>query len=198
MIFFFNVRGSRRRASMVSSILRRPFACEILYVILVLITVLIGANLECSRFTIRRKIEGFKPSKMYDKLESHIKSLDYHGSINFWLVEGYSTFTIYSPHWINRLRMNNRVWWLCVLLQLWVVTWPIIWLIEKRYDVVSMVWKPTYGVYQDEANLADFWGPAVKQAVWTRRKSGTLATPDAEWLQGSSWDEMAKGWGENW
>lgn len=141
---------------------------------------------------------------MRNVLSSHIKSLNYLGSTSFWLVKGHNTVTIYSPHWINRLRANNFVWWLFVILQLWIITWPIIWLMEKRYEVARTRWNASldpgsetglikcYAQDRDESALAEFWAPAVMQAAWTRRQGeGSMLTRlDAERLQGLSRDEL--------
>lgn len=141
---------------------------------------------------------------MRNILSSHIKSLNYLGSTSFWLVKGHSTVTIYSPHWINRLRANNFIWWLFVILQLWIITWPIIWFMEKRYEIATTRWSASldpgsetgmircYAQGRDESALAEFWAPAVMQAAWTRRQgeAGMLTRLDAERLQGLSRDEL--------
>lgn len=156
------------------------------------------------RFTVHRELRGFDYNIMRNLLSSHIKSLNYLGSINIWLVQSQRSVTIYSPHWINRLRANKFIWWLCVLLQLWLITWPVIWFLEKRYEIVNTRWNASldpgsesglvkcYAQGRDEAGLAEFWSPSVKQAAWTRRQgeAGMLTKLDAERLQGLSRDEL--------
>ena len=92
------------------------------------------------RFTMTRELQGFDYKPMRNVLASHIRELNYRGSTNFWFKKGYSSVTIYSPHWINQLRINRFVWWICVILQLWIITWPVIWLMEKRYEVARSQW----------------------------------------------------------
>lgn len=156
------------------------------------------------RFTLHRELRGFDNNVMRNVLSSHIKSLNYLGSMNFRLVKGHSTVTIYSPHWINRLRTNTFVWWLVVILQLWIITWPVIWFMEKRYEIARTRWNASldpgsetglikcYARDRDETALAEFWAPAVMQAAWTRRQGeGSMLTRlDAERLQGLSRNEL--------
>ncbi|KAJ6133553.1 hypothetical protein N7471_008768 [Penicillium samsonianum] len=149
-------------------------------------------------FTLHRKVSGFDSNAMRNVLSSHIRELNYRGSINFSLFIAQRSVTIYSPHWINRLRTNRFVWWAVVLLQLWIITWPVIFFMEKRYEVIHTRWNASlipesdsvldkcYAFDRDESSLAEYWAPAVKQAAWTRRQGeGDLLTRmDADRLQG--------------
>ena len=45
-----------------------------------------------------------------------------------------------SDHFINRYRYNVYIWWTCVILQLWIITWPILWLMTRRWEVLSARW----------------------------------------------------------
>jgi hypothetical protein len=135
-------------------------------------------------------------------LTSHIRQLNYRGHIciKTELVRG--SVTIYSPHWTNRLRNNGIVFWTCILTQLWILTWPILWLLERRYEIVSSEWLSStpgtgalpirhYARDRDEASLADYWAPAVKQAAWSRRCNNEMLTPDeAQRLQGLRTEQL--------
>ncbi|KAJ5086737.1 hypothetical protein NUU61_008044 [Penicillium alfredii] len=155
-------------------------------------------------FTLHRHLQGFDYRIMHNVLASHIQSLNYRGSVNFWFSKAHSSVTIYSPHWINRMRTNKFIWWVFVILQLWIVTWPIIWLLEKRYEVAHTQWnaslKPEvdsglvkcYAQGRDESALAEYWTPAVKQAAWSRRRgeAGLLTRLDADRLQGMTTEQL--------
>lgn len=52
---------------------------------------------------------------MANALKKHIKSHDYRDSVQTFMIHANESFTIYSPHWINRLRLNNTVRWMCFL-----------------------------------------------------------------------------------
>ncbi|KAJ5372771.1 hypothetical protein N7517_004777 [Penicillium concentricum] len=155
-------------------------------------------------FTVHREISGFDSNAMRNVLTSHIRELNYRGSINFSLSTAHRSVTIYSPHWINRLRTNRFVWWVVVILQLWIITWPVIFFMEKRYEVVHTRWNASlipesdsplakcYAFGRDESSLAEYWAPAVKQAAWTRRhgEGNLLTRMDADRLQGYSTQQL--------
>ncbi|KAJ5825800.1 hypothetical protein N7474_002938 [Penicillium riverlandense] len=142
-------------------------------------------------FTFIRELNGFDVNPIRSELKSYIRSLNYRGSIKITASIPNEFVTIYSPHWINRLRNNTFVWWLCIILQLWIVTWPAIVLLEKRYQVVQSVWRSSrlvedvttlsrwrkiYAHGRSEAELADFWAAAVTQAAWEQKDSGEILT----------------------
>lgn len=141
---------------------------------------------------------------MADYLKSQIRETNYRGRITADIEIVNGKVTVYSPHWVNKLRNNRMVFWACIILQLWIITWPIIWLLEKRYAVVYSCWysslnaddAPGRRVYArgcDEHTLAEFWAPAVKQAAWTRRKDGeVLLLQDAERLQGLTTEQILR------
>ncbi|KAL8861552.1 MAG: hypothetical protein Q9178_002076 [Gyalolechia marmorata] len=45
-----------------------------------------------------------------------------------------------SDHWINRYRHNKLIWWICVILQLWIITWPLLIFMTKRWEVLTVEW----------------------------------------------------------
>lgn len=167
------------------------------------------------RFTLTRTLHGFDANLMHPCLTSHIRSLNYRGHINISTSLAHSSVTIYSPHWINRLRAKPFVYWIFIILQLWIITWPVIWWLERRYEVVRSTWytshlleDPTartngrrvYARGRDEAGLAEFWAPAVKQAAWRRQQGEEILTEqDAlralvmreDPLLGNGWDRAA-------
>lgn len=72
------------------------------------------------------------------------------------------------------MRANKYIWWIFVVLQLWIITWPIIFFLERRYEVAHIVWHAAldpgtdsglikcYARGRDMGTLAEYWGPAVK------------------------------------
>jgi hypothetical protein len=113
------------------------------------------------------------------------------------------SITVYSPHWINHLRINPFVFWICILTQLWIITWPVLWLLEHRYEAIFSEWHASrihydgetrlkfYARGRDEADLATFWAPVVKQAAWTRRCGNeVLLLDDAYRLQGMTTEQV--------
>ncbi|OKL57238.1 hypothetical protein UA08_07406 [Talaromyces atroroseus] len=152
-----------------------------------------NADLEwCTRFC-----RDPSPVKSYvyldprDCLTSHIRDTSYRGQITMRMEIVNGSLTIYSPHWINKLRNNRFVFWMCIILQLWCITWPVIWLLEKRYEVVRSCWKYARGC--DEHDLGEFWAPVVKQAAWGRRRyNEVIRLEDAQRAEGLTTAEILR------
>jgi hypothetical protein len=160
------------------------------------------------RFTLKRHVRNFNHQAVISCLKSHIRDTNYRGDISMQLVVSKSTITVYSPHWINKLRNLGVVYWIFILSQLWIFAWPVIWLLEKRYEVVDSSWYAShvaearneyararqYAHGRDEHTLGDFWAPAVKQAAWARRTNcETVLLADAERLQGLTTEQLLLG-----
>lgn len=142
-------------------------------------------------FTFTRELEGFDAEPLCSELKSYLRSTDFRGQIKITTSTQNTFVTIYSPHWINRLRNNSFIWWFCVLSQLWIVTLIVITFLERRYQVVHSVWRSSreiedtssphglrkiYAHGRDETKLADFWAPAVVQAARDQRDEGEVLT----------------------
>ncbi|RAH81978.1 hypothetical protein BO86DRAFT_312900 [Aspergillus japonicus CBS 114.51] len=168
-------------------------------------------------FRFTRSIVGFDVATLRSLLISHLRSLNYHGNIDISITLANQELTIYSPHWINELRNNSFAYWFCIILQLWIITWPVIWFLEHRYDVVRAVWyfsrvrgsQTVYACHRDEAAIAKELAPIVTQAAWERRRNGKmLSAHEMDLLrqlgaEGSqrrvvmvSWDHIG-GWGRD-
>lgn len=101
-------------------------------------------------------------------LEEAIRRINYAGSLNVCLKIEDFKFTVFSPHWMNRARQNNWIWWTFVLLQLWIITWPILAFCTKRFEVVTVEWpmkrevdgQTVYAKCNEEEWL-ETWGEAV-------------------------------------
>ncbi|KAL4928162.1 MFS transporter [Aspergillus undulatus] len=132
-------------------------------------------------FTYRRNLQGFSAAPMQKSLTSHIRSTGYQGNICIDPVIANGFITFYSPHWINKLRNNRFLYYGCIILQLWIITWPIIWFMERRYEVVRSEWFSSqtvadpslpggsgkiYAGGHDEATAAELWAPVVREAAW--------------------------------
>ncbi|KAL8671511.1 MAG: hypothetical protein Q9168_003980 [Polycauliona sp. 1 TL-2023] len=75
-----------------------------------------------------------------NKMTEAIRGTNYRGNIAITYPVCNRATTIKSDHWINRYRHNVYIWWICVILQLWIITWPLLWLMTKRWEVFSVEW----------------------------------------------------------
>lgn len=141
------------------------------------------------RFTYRRKLNGFDAAPLQSALASHIRSTGYQGHISISPEIANGFITVYSPHWVNTLRNNPFIYWTCIVLQLWILAWPVIFLMERRYQVIRSEWFSSktvadpslpggvgkcYAGGHDEATAAELWAPVVREAAWQGRKEGCL------------------------
>ncbi|KAL5358610.1 hypothetical protein BJX96DRAFT_45475 [Aspergillus floccosus] len=135
-------------------------------------------------FTYTRRVVGLDLSIIRSTLTSHIRSLNYRGNVQISANLTNKSIVVYSPHWINRLRNHGFVYYFCILTQLWILTWPVIWWLERRYTVVESDWfvsRPTgagraYAGGRDEAAVAQDLAPVVTQAAWERRLDRRVLT----------------------
>ncbi|KAL4782863.1 major facilitator superfamily domain-containing protein [Aspergillus varians] len=140
-------------------------------------------------FTYRRTLHGFDSAPMSTALTSQIRSTGYQGHVSICPAVANGFVTLYSPHWINQLRNNAFVYWACIILQLWIITWPVLWFLERRYEVVRSEWfssqtiadpstpggsgKIYAGGHSEEA-AAELWAPVVREAAWQGKAHGEI------------------------
>lgn len=137
------------------------------------------------RFTFQRSVSGLDSEIIRSALKSHLRALNYRGKVEVSTSIANESVTIYSPHWINRARNNPWIFYGCLLLQLWIVTWPVLWLVERKYRVVESEWRfsrpsgahgKSFAAGRSEAEVAKEVAPVVTQAAWERRRTGNVLT----------------------
>ncbi|EFR03312.1 hypothetical protein MGYG_06311 [Nannizzia gypsea CBS 118893] len=136
-------------------------------------------------FTLRSTVKGLDMNIIRTEIASIIRSTNYRGTINVTQETTHTALTVYSPHWINNLRTNRFVWWAVVILQLWIITWPIIILLERRYEPVTA----QYYVYREseynppfkgEVEWTKMFAPAISAAALNRRKDEIVTVADVQ------------------
>ena len=154
------------------------------------------------RFKFSRSIVGFDGSVLISSLTSHLRSLQYRGDISITVDMANRDLIVYNPHWVNKLRNNAWVYYLCIILQVWILAWPIIFLLERRYDIVRSVWyfsrvedgETRYARHRDEAAIADELAPAVTQAALERNQEGRILTaPEMQLLDSLGRERRERG-----
>lgn len=147
-----------------------------------------------SSFTYSRDIELWDFETVRSLLISVIRNLGYRGHVAIWRHDRVSHITVYSPSIFNWLRTNPYVWWFCVILQLWIITWPILILLTHRYQTITSFWSTKANVpdedlnttrtihsgpYSDERNLVRYITPALRDAVYARSVGCILINTNA-------------------
>lgn len=100
-------------------------------------------------FTISRRVINRDDRYLIDALTGVLRSTNYRGSIGITFPLEDRATIVMSDHPINRYRTNRLIWWLCVIFQLWIITWPLLWLMTKHWEVVSVYWPCR--IFVDEA-----------------------------------------------
>ncbi|MCJ1436748.1 hypothetical protein MMC27_006130 [Xylographa pallens] len=144
-------------------------------------------------FTLERRVVDRDEALITSRLTSYILSTNYRGHISVTYAVSPHTTTITTPHSLNRLRYNSFVYWTSIIQQLWILTWPILWLMTLRWSVVRADWPyqvqepgwdPRSGesqwkyVKQSEEHWCRRWEYTVTKAAETRWQ-GAL---EREWI----------------
>ncbi|GBF66405.1 hypothetical protein TMEN_9125 [Trichophyton mentagrophytes] len=136
-------------------------------------------------FTLRSTVEGLDMAIIKNEITSIIRSTNYRGNISVNQVTTHTALTIYSPHWINKLRTNRFVWWVVVILQLWIITWPIIILLERRYEPAKAQYyvrrESEYNPpFNGEVEWTKMFARAISAAALNRRKDEIVTIADVQ------------------
>ncbi|OJD23874.1 hypothetical protein ACJ73_04766, partial [Blastomyces percursus] len=129
-------------------------------------------------FTFHRTIEAWDYTSIQKGITTLIRSLNYRGHISIEIHTHNAHLTVYSPSLLNKLRINTFVWWACVILQLWILAWPLLILLEKRYEPITATWyaqydeQPACGL--SEALWLTVFTPVIKRSVLARAKDGEV------------------------
>ncbi|EEP76172.1 predicted protein [Uncinocarpus reesii 1704] len=127
-------------------------------------------------FTLHRDIVSWNLNIIQQEIKSIIRSTNYRGSLSVSPFIKQSRLTIYSPSFFNKMRTNNLVWWACVILQLWILAWPLLILLERRYEIIRVEHRPPD--FPTETEWIRRFAPAIKAAALGRRKGETVTTVD--------------------
>jgi hypothetical protein len=134
----------------------------------------------CKEFVLRKRFEGFDQEMIKTHVERMVRSTNYQGKLDIRFTVENRSVVLSPDNWVCRVRYG---WarWLFYLSFLWILTWPVLWLFTKRWNVVD-------AVYQCDANAerewVDRWGWVITCLVRKRRQQCTPLTPaNLRWLE---------------
>ncbi|EHK99312.1 hypothetical protein M7I_4829 [Glarea lozoyensis 74030] len=126
-------------------------------------------------FTLQREIRWHDTAKLEHLIRSALLETNYRGHISITFPTSHTSVTVYSPGLINRWRMTTWIRWIFYLSFLWIFTWPLLFFLTSRYEVVKSVWyyasKPPgeemgrIPTTNDEVNYFYKWQSAIKRNV---------------------------------
>jgi hypothetical protein len=129
-------------------------------------------------FTLKREILNHDTKKIEQLLRSAIAETNYRGHLSIDFPKQHERVVIYSPAMINHWRMTVWIRWVFYLTFLWVFTWPVLFFLTSRYEVVKGIYK-----YADSPSGNDMtrkctvmtevqwfhrWESAIKRAALAR------------------------------
>ena len=134
-------------------------------------------------FTLRHHIINRNDAILTEHVTRTIRSTGYRGHITITFPLYPRTLTIATPHTLNRLRHNKLVYWTCIILQLWLLTWPILFLLTKRWSMTETYWpykipdgEPREGIDNEGRRIFQQHFKYVKESerVWAERYRYTI------------------------
>ncbi|PSK40259.1 hypothetical protein B9Z65_8199 [Elsinoe australis] len=125
-------------------------------------------------FTFKRKIAGHNQQRVRELVVTAIKATGYLGHIQVSFSTQQDEIVFFSPGRVNTLRTIVWVRWLFYLTFLWLISWPVLFFMTKKYDVVHAVsayrhvtGRPTV---QDEGEWFAMWESAIQRAAYGRKQ----------------------------
>lgn len=91
-------------------------------------------------FRISRQTIGWNEDWLKELITNNvIRKTSYRGHVDISFPVADKNVDIFTPHWVNRARVS-WVRWLFYLTFLWLITWPILFFLTKRWSVYCVKW----------------------------------------------------------
>ncbi|KAG9230249.1 hypothetical protein BJ875DRAFT_409275 [Amylocarpus encephaloides] len=129
-------------------------------------------------FTLKREIRNHDIKKLEQLIRSALSEANYRGHVHIKFPTNHDSVVVYSPGTINNMRMTTWIRWVFYLSFLWIITWPLLFFLTSRYDVVKSVWyyasKPPGDEMGREPTVVSEvdwffrWESAIKRAALAR------------------------------
>lgn len=143
-------------------------------------------------FTLRKEIAHHDTARLEALCRDLVHNTSYRGHTSITFETTYKKVVVNSPCLVNQWRINVYVQWLCYLTFTWIITWPVLFFITRRYDVVTAVFpyrldpernriaKP---LVQSEEEFFEDWRQALTRAVLAQHQG---------WVDGIYREETAQ------
>ncbi|KAG5913314.1 hypothetical protein E4U42_001292 [Claviceps africana] len=139
-------------------------------------------------FTMERRVEGYDWDMLRRRLEGLVQATNYRGHVTIDFPVRHSHVHVYNECRVNRWRLTKWIVHLFTLTLLFVVTWPYLFLMTRRWETVTAEWRlsePTAVpgrrkyVSMSEEQWYSMWAATVQRAMLERRR-GILDQGDLE------------------
>jgi hypothetical protein len=127
---------------------------------------------------MKREITNHDTKKLEQLLRSAITETNYLGHVTINFPTMYGRLVVYTPGKINRWRSTTWICWVFYLTFLWVVSWPILFFLTRKYEVMKVSF-PYANIPADQPGPRDcsvmtevawfnLWQSAIKRAALAR------------------------------
>ncbi|KAI6838207.1 hypothetical protein KC340_g4010 [Hortaea werneckii] len=145
-------------------------------------------------FRVTRDLVGLDQEDLKLRLQTLVRSTGYRGHIDVTFPVHEKHVDIYSPHWINRWRVTWWVRWLFFLTFLWIITWPILFFMTKRWSVYNVDWRWSWscstgpeGSSSDAYSQRTFYA-SITEKTWFEKHQGLIRALALNKYQGDATD----------
>lgn len=129
-------------------------------------------------FTLNRRIMYHDSAALEALFTSLVGSTNYRGQLKVTFPITHNRVTVYSPCWQNHHREKMWLRWIFYLTFLWILSWPYLWFMTRRWEVVTAVFPystdPENGnrqfVTKSEEAFYKEWRSSIRRAVVGKRQ----------------------------
>jgi hypothetical protein len=123
--------------------------------------------------------------QLEDRIKALIRSTNYKGQVTITFPIENPGVEVWSDHWVNRWRNNTAICLLFYISMLWIITWPVLFLMTRKFAIVKAVWpysvpdeqgRPQYAT-MSEAQWFMRWQKAIEKAI-IEKTQGVLTEED--------------------
>ncbi|RMZ05729.1 hypothetical protein D0860_05823 [Hortaea werneckii] len=143
-------------------------------------------------FRVTRDVLGLDQEDLRLRLQTVVRSTGYRGHIDVAFPIHEKHVDIYSPHWINRWRVTWWVRWLFFLTFLWIITWPILFFMTKRWSVYNVDWRWSWSCTEPEGSSDAYrertFYASITEKTWLEKHKGLIRALALEKYQGDATD----------
>lgn len=124
-------------------------------------------------FTFNRCVQYHDSAALETLITSLVGSTNYRGHCKVTFPISHNRVIVYSPCWQNDYREKLWLRWIFYLTFLWVISWPYLWFITRRWEVIMAVFPystaPENGnrqfVTKSEETFFKEWKSSIRRAV---------------------------------
>jgi len=137
-------------------------------------------------FRVTRDVPGIDQELLRNQLERLVRSTSYRGHIDISFPISEKHVDIYNPHIINRWRIS-WVRYLFYFTFLWLITWPILFFMTKRWAVYTVNWCFSWQASDGRGGVVKRYASTTEQA-WLDRHANMIRSLVFEKYSGDATD----------